>query len=90
MHRATFFAGGRYVLSTGEKTDLISIYDVATGKMRGEAVEEEEEEDLIIEQTQYISHCEEAGQGAGVFVFVCACERLLTAALVCSFAQAQL
>lgn len=31
MHRATFFAGGRYVVSTGEKTDLISLYAVDTG-----------------------------------------------------------
>ena len=31
MHRASFFAGGRYVVTTGEKTDLLSIYDVASG-----------------------------------------------------------
>jgi WD40 repeat protein len=31
MHRASFFAGGRYVVTTGEKTNLISIYNVATG-----------------------------------------------------------
>ena len=31
MHRASFFAGGRYVVTTGEKTDLLSIYDVSTG-----------------------------------------------------------
>lgn len=41
MHRAAFLAQGRYVITTGEKTDLISIYDVATGRAvsRGESDE---------------------------------------------------
>ncbi|KAJ1469448.1 WD40-repeat-containing domain protein, partial [Baffinella frigidus] len=39
MHRAAFLASGRFVITTGEKTKLISIYDVATGKTvsRGES-----------------------------------------------------